>query len=1026
VNLEHYLVLNRWLFRRLGADTIEDLKSDLLNPEPSAAGESPYLRSLLEREQVLVPEDRLRAYDARVQEYESRLVEHRGSFSWKYFQYLALLQCEILLDALTEDPAALRRSLNDHLADLRDSNSHLADVPDFEGPDLRRLAFFMATGSGKTLLLHAHLWQVFHYLEQGRCPEALVERRDGRREFDNVILITPSEGLSHQHLREFRRSGIDAIHLSYEEPSGWLFGPQVRVIEISKLVDEVSGDGLSIPLESLGSRNLVFVDEGHKGVGSDAREWKRRQLALSREGLLFEYSATFAQSVAAAPPRSRKGLLAEYGKSIVFDYSYRHFYNDGYGKHFEVLNLEADESERAEELLVGGLLTFYQQQRLFRTTRSALHPFQIEPPLWVFLGAGVVKTGKRDLSDVATVVAFLRRFLEDPDWASSWMARILEGRSGFSGAEGDDLFAERLEGLAGTDPGHLYEEVLEDLFHGAGGLEVWELKRADGELGLRTTEPGPDGPRYFGIINVGDPGALRRHLERTLDLEVKADEFTPSLFPEIEHEGSPINILVGSRKFIEGWSSWRVSSMGLLNMGRGEGPQVIQLFGRGVRLKGRGWTLQRSTGPGSEEGDLPDGLAHLETLYIFGWNADYVQAFQRMMTAEEIGWELEVPTLPLFDSAPTLYVPRPAQSDAASAESWPLESVHIHVEVNLVPRITLLSGDAMEEGTAGAETVLDFSNPQTLALLDLDQLYLRLLEYKVRRGYENLLIAKSAIPAILGHADVRMLREEASSPKRVQEGAYRGATAYMDRFVAVREREAESRVMKPHAVGVREVTRRPYRVRGTDPELKRQIEALIRDRDALLSTGDQPLPRLHVDRHLFAPLLLDPKTTDLELTISPAGLNAEEARFLKDLVEFWDGCHDAAGFRDAELFLLRNLPISGVGFFRRSGFYPDFILWVERPGRSLVHFIEPHGLHHGGLAGNAPKIEALKELERLSEEAAFRDLSLRMSGYIVTETKRSDIPDAEGRSWAELKSEYRILSRQSEGYVGDILEEKAD
>ena len=37
-------------------------------------------------------------------------------------------------------------------------------------------------------------------------------------------------------------------------------------------------------------------------------------------------------------------------------------------------------------------------------------------------------------------------------------------------------------------------------------------------------------------------------------------------------------------------------------MGRGEGSQIIQLFGRGVRLKGRNYSLKRST-----PGERPKG-----------------------------------------------------------------------------------------------------------------------------------------------------------------------------------------------------------------------------------------------------------------------------------------------------------------------------------------------------------------------------------------------------------------------------------
>lgn len=60
----------------------------------------------------------------------------------------------------------------------------MKDFQAFEPEDLRRLAFFMATGSGKTLLLHVNLWQVLYYLNRGRHPEALVNRADRRRRVD--------------------------------------------------------------------------------------------------------------------------------------------------------------------------------------------------------------------------------------------------------------------------------------------------------------------------------------------------------------------------------------------------------------------------------------------------------------------------------------------------------------------------------------------------------------------------------------------------------------------------------------------------------------------------------------------------------------------------------------------------------------------------------------------------------------------------------------------------------------------------
>ena len=63
-------------------------------------------------------------------------------------------------------------------------------------PQLNKLAFWMATGSGKTLLMHAHIRQ--------------YQRHIKGRELNRILLLTPNEGLSEQHLREFEAAGIQA------------------------------------------------------------------------------------------------------------------------------------------------------------------------------------------------------------------------------------------------------------------------------------------------------------------------------------------------------------------------------------------------------------------------------------------------------------------------------------------------------------------------------------------------------------------------------------------------------------------------------------------------------------------------------------------------------------------------------------------------------------------------------------------------------------------------------------------------
>jgi len=81
-------------------------------------------------------------------------------------------------------------------------------------------------------------------------------------------------------------------------------------------------------------------------------------------------------------------------------------------------------------------------------------------------------------------------------------------------------------------------------------------------------------------------------------------------------------------------------------MGQGEGSQIIQLFGRGVRLKGKGFSLKRTL-----PHDRPKGvhLDKLEALNIFGVRASYMAAFKDYLREEGITpsdevLELDFPT----------------------------------------------------------------------------------------------------------------------------------------------------------------------------------------------------------------------------------------------------------------------------------------------------------------------------------------------------------------------------------------------
>ena len=540
---------------------------------------------------------------------------------WKYFQYLTLLFTEIYLDRYFSDAPELLKTLNAQVAATNTDRPEAEQMTAFDEqaeawPQLNKLAYWSATGSGKTLLMHANILQYQFYLEKhGR-----------RRELNRIILLTPNEGLSQQHVREFEIAGISA-ELFNKDGRGLFAGQAVEILDIHKLKDEM-GDK-TIAIDAFEGNNLVLVDEGHRGAsGGEEGAWMRFRNALCERGFSFEYSATFSQAV-----KGNKKLTDTYAKNILFDYSYRYFYGDGFGKDYQILNLDEDtQTNHLELYLVACLLAFYQQQRLYREKETAFRSFNIEKPLWIFVGGSVTATlAKKDASDIVVILKFLSRYLADKAGSIQRIEQVLN--QGLVAADGKNLFAGRFTYIntTGLSPSQVFEDTLATLFNAASGglLHVENLRGAAGEVALRVSDNDP-----FGVINVGDDTKLVTLCEQN-GLQTSEREFSGSLFHEINEPHSTVNVLIGSKKFTEGWNSWRVSTMGLMNVGKTEGSQIIQLFGRGVRLKGYGMSLKRS-GKTQLPDDVtrPKHINQLETLSIFGIDAEYMATFRDFLEEE--------------------------------------------------------------------------------------------------------------------------------------------------------------------------------------------------------------------------------------------------------------------------------------------------------------------------------------------------------------------------------------------------------
>jgi superfamily II DNA/RNA helicase len=99
-------------------------------------------------------------------------------------------------EALLEDLNAYVVRFNQHYPDHQDMKPYTAD-------DLNKVCYQNATGSGKTLVMHVNLLQFRHYARE-------ADRAD---ELSRVILLTPNEALSKQHIGTSSRTAASERQL---------------------------------------------------------------------------------------------------------------------------------------------------------------------------------------------------------------------------------------------------------------------------------------------------------------------------------------------------------------------------------------------------------------------------------------------------------------------------------------------------------------------------------------------------------------------------------------------------------------------------------------------------------------------------------------------------------------------------------------------------------------------------------------------------------------------------------------------
>lgn len=492
---------------------------------------------------------------------------------------------------------------------------------------INRLAFYMATGSGKTIVIIKLVELLSVAIRMGLIPKK------------NIMFFSANEHLIKQFEKEIERYNrgkdyfkqIDFKNLKSVTNKDFHHAPKDSFIKQIALFyyradlmnDEESKENLLNYKDYWDNgENYVILDEAHKGNKSESKRQAIFSL-LSLKGFLFNFSATFTEE---------SDLITS-----VYNLSVGEWVKLGYGKESVLLkknNLNAfkdlkDLNDREKEIALLKALLLLGMQKRYKT-ESYFH----DPLMLVFTHSVNVKN-----SDAEIFFKTLARVIENDDGSDFSKAKedLLEELKDpeflFSANKDKDYKVKVFkEGLKSIDFKGLKEEVF---YANSGHIEVIINPKNNQEIAFKLNTS----DKVFCLIRIGDITEWICEKLKSVKVVSKNLSFKEeSYFSQIDK--SSINILVGSRTFDTGWDSTRPSVILFLNIGLDDDAKklVKQSFGRGVRIESVKNQRQRLAYLDIDEAikeKLKPNAAMLETLFVIPTNHASLEAILKFQKESE-------------------------------------------------------------------------------------------------------------------------------------------------------------------------------------------------------------------------------------------------------------------------------------------------------------------------------------------------------------------------------------------------------
>ncbi len=493
---------------------------------------------------------------------------------------------------------------------------------------INRLAFYMATGSGKTIVIIKLIELLSVAMGMGLIPKK------------NIMFFSANENLIKQFEKEIEKYNrgkdfskqIDfknlkkVTHKDFHRAPKDSFIKQIALFyyRADLMSDEESKENLLNYKDYWDNgENYVILDEAHKGNKSESKRQAIFSL-LSLKGFLFNFSATFTEE---------SDLITS-----VYNLSVGEWVKLGYGKESVLLkknNLNAfkdlkDLNDREKEIALLKALLLLGMQKRYKKIEGYFH----DPLMLVFTHSVNVEN-----SDAEIFFKTLARVIEDDNESDFVKAKedLLEELKDpeflFSANKDKDYKVKVFkEGLKSMD----FKGLKEEVFYASNGhIEVIINPKNNQEIAFKLNTS----DKVFCLIRIGDITEWICEKLKSVKVVSKNLSFKEeSYFSQIDK--SSINILVGSRTFETGWDSTRPSVILFLNIGLDDDAKklVKQSFGRGVRIESVKNQRQRLAYLDIDEAikkDLKPNAAMLETLFVIPTNHASLEAILTIQKESE-------------------------------------------------------------------------------------------------------------------------------------------------------------------------------------------------------------------------------------------------------------------------------------------------------------------------------------------------------------------------------------------------------